>query len=38
MKMTRKPHRSEMVLTASVVLKPLKRMNDATRVDVVNVT
>jgi hypothetical protein len=36
--MTRKPERREMVLTASVVLKPPKRMKDATRVAVVNVT
>lgn len=38
MKMTRKPLRSEIVFTASVVLKPRKRMKEATRVAVVNVT
>ena len=37
-KMTRKPQSSEMVLTASVVLKPRKRMKDATSVEVVKVT
>jgi len=36
--MVRKPQRREMVLTASLVLKPRKRMKDATRVKVVNVT
>lgn len=36
--MMRKPHRSEIVLTADVVLKPWKRRNDAMRVQVVNVT
>lgn len=34
----RKPQSSEMVLTASVVLKPLNRMNEAQSVAVVNVT
>jgi hypothetical protein len=34
----RKPHRSEIVLTASLVLKPWKRIKDATRVQVVKVT
>jgi hypothetical protein len=38
MKMMRKPHSSEMVLTASVVLKPWKRMADATMVAVVKKT
>ena len=38
MKMVRKPQRREMVLTASVVLKPRKRMNEAVRVQVVKVT
>jgi hypothetical protein len=36
--MTRKPLSSEMVFTASVVLKPRKRIKDATSVAVVNVT
>lgn len=36
--MIRKPQRSEMVLTGSVVLKPWKRMNEAIRVAVVKVT
>jgi len=36
--MTRKPHRREMVFMAEVVLKPLKRMNEAQSVAVVNVT
>lgn len=34
----RNPHSSEMVFTASVVLNPLKRMNEAHNVAVVNVT
>jgi len=38
LKMVRKPQRREMVLTVSVVLKPLKRMKEATRVKVVKVT
>lgn len=38
MKVTRKPQRRESVLTTSVVLKPLKRMKEAQRVAVVNVT
>lgn len=38
MKVTKKPHNSESVLTGSVVLKPLKRMKDAQRVAVVKVT
>ena len=38
MKMTRKPHKSDMVFTASVVLKPLKRMKEAQSVQVVKVT
>lgn len=38
MKMMRKPQRSEMVLTASVVLKPWKRMADAVMVAVVKKT
>jgi hypothetical protein len=37
-KVTRKPQRREMVLMASVVLKPLKRMKEAQRVAVVKVT
>jgi hypothetical protein len=37
-KMTRKPQRREIVFTGSEVLKPLKRMNEAHRVNVVNVT
>jgi hypothetical protein len=36
--MVRKPQRREMVLTASVVLKPRKRMKEAVRVQVVKVT
>lgn len=35
---TRKPQRSESVFTASLVLKPENRMNEAHRVAVVNVT
>ena len=38
MKMTRNPVRREIVLTASEVLKPPKRINEATSVAVVNVT
>lgn len=38
MNVTRKPQRSESVPTGSVVLKPLKRMKDAHKVAVVNVT
>ena len=38
MKVTRKPQMRESVLTASVVLKPLKRINEAQSVAVVNVT
>jgi hypothetical protein len=34
----RKPQIKERVLTGSVVLKPLKRMNEAQRVAVVKVT
>lgn len=34
----RNPHSNEIVLTASVVLKPLKRMKEAHNVAVVNVT
>jgi hypothetical protein len=37
-KIVRKPQRREMVLTASVVLKPRKRMKEAMRVKVVKVT
>jgi hypothetical protein len=37
-KIVRKPQRREMVLTASVVLKPRKRMKEAVRVQVVKVT
>lgn len=37
-KVTRKPQSRERVLTISVVLKPLKRMKEAQRVAVVNVT
>jgi hypothetical protein len=37
-KMMRNPQSSEMVLTASVVLNPLKRMKEAQRVAVVKVT
>jgi len=37
-KMTRKPQRREIVLTASVVLNPRKRMKEADRVAVVKVT
>jgi len=37
-KMMRKPQRSEIVLIASVVLKPWKRMKEASSVKVVNVT
>jgi hypothetical protein len=37
-KVTRKPLRRERVLTGSVVLKPEKRMKEAQRVAVVNVT
>lgn len=37
-KMTRNPARSEIVLTASDVLKPPYRMNEATNVAVVKVT
>ena len=37
-KMTRNPHSSDIVLTASVVLKPRKSINDAHKVAVVNVT
>jgi hypothetical protein len=36
--MTRNPQSREIVLTASVVLKPLKRMKEAHRVAVVKVT
>jgi hypothetical protein len=35
---TRKPQISDNVLTVSLVLKPLKRMNEAQRVAVVKVT
>ena len=38
MKIVRKPQRREMVLMASVVLKPRKRMKEARRVKVVKVT
>ena len=38
MKIVRKPQRREMVLMASVVLKPRKRMKEAIRVKVVKVT
>lgn len=38
MKMTRNPQSREMVLTASVVLKPPNRTNDAVMVAVVKVT
>ena len=34
----RKPHRREMVLVPSVVLKPRKRTKEATSVQVVKVT
>jgi len=37
-KIVRKPQRREMVFTVSVVLKPEKRMKEATRVKVVKVT
>lgn len=37
-KVTRKPQSSDSVLTGSVVLKPLNKMNEAQRVAVVNVT
>lgn len=37
-KVTKKPQIREIVLTVSVVLKPPKRMNEAQRVAVVNVT
>lgn len=37
-KMTRNPQSRDMVLTASVVLNPLKRMKEAQRVAVVKVT
>jgi hypothetical protein len=37
-KMMRKPQRSEMVLTAEVVLNPWKRRKEAMRVQVVKVT
>jgi len=37
-KIVRKPQRREMVLMASVVLKPRKRMKEAIRVKVVKVT
>ncbi len=37
-KVMRKPHSSERVLTVSVVLKPENRMKEAQRVAVVNVT
>jgi hypothetical protein len=36
--MVRKPQRREIVLIGSVVLKPRKRMKEATRVKVVKVT
>lgn len=38
MKVMRKPQRRERMLTGSAVLKPLKRMNEAQSVAVVNVT
>lgn len=38
MKIVRKPQRREMVLIGSVVLKPRKRMKEATIVQVVKVT
>ena len=38
MKMVRKPHSREIVLMASVVLKPPNRMKDAVSVQVVKVT
>lgn len=38
MKVIRNPHRSESVLTTSVVLKPENRMKEAQSVAVVNVT
>jgi hypothetical protein len=37
-KIVRKPQRREMVLLASTVLKPWKRMKEAMRVNVVKVT
>jgi len=37
-KIVRNPQRREMVFTASVVLKPLKRIKEAIRVKVVKVT
>lgn len=37
-KVTRKPHISDSVLTGSVVLNPLKRIEEAQRVAVVKVT
>lgn len=37
-KMMRKPQSRDMVLTADVVLKPWKRRQEATRVQVVNMT
>ena len=38
MKIMRNPQSRDIVLTASVVLNPLKRMNEAQRVAVVKVT
>ena len=37
-KMVKKPQRSDIVLTTSVVLKPWKRIKEASRTAVVNVT